>query len=240
MGYNIIDFPSRRRSMSQNGSEIGFEMKHSGTQRLFEYWSDLRGGRSAPYKSEVTARGIGRTLASNTFVLENLPDGARRFRLAGSALHDLFGHELRGMSANAIVEQDQQARLRSLLDDCLAAPAVCVLQCEAHFGSSDAIKVEILLAPLRSDFDQMNRVLGAAHVLNDSIYDVAPAPRKCRITSARTLDFAGPNQFDADAPLPGFADPVSSFDFESHSLSAIEGGAKTGEPRRGHLKVVKD
>lgn len=240
MGYKIDDTFNGRRNMSQNGSETGFEMRHPGTRRLFEYWSDLRGGRTAPYKSEVTARGIGRTLASNTFVLENLPDGARRFRLAGSALHDIFGHEMRGMSANAMVAPDEQPRLKSLLDECLGQPTVCVLNCQAIAPDGDVAPVEILFAPLRSDFNQMNRVLGAVHLMSDGEQLTRPLPRKCRILSARTLDFAGSRGFDVDAPMAGFADERATFDFERPGLSAIEGGAKTGAPRRGHLKVVKD
>ena len=240
MGYKIDDTFNGRRNMSQNSSETGFEMRHPGTRQLFEYWSDLRGGRTAPYKSEVTARGIGRTLASNTFILENLPDGDRRFRLAGSTLHDIFGHELRGMSANAIVEADERARLKSLLDDCLGAPTVCVLNCQAISPDGGALPIEIFFAPLRSDFDQMNRVLGAVHLLNASDQMAQPLPRKCRIISARTFDFARPSRFDVDAPMAGFADARANFDFERPGLSAIEGGANTGAPRRGHLKVVKD
>lgn len=240
MGYNLEGLKYGRPKMSQDGAEAGFEMKHPGTRQLFEYWSDLRGGRSAPYKSEVTARGVGRTLASNTFVLENLVDGARRFRLAGSGLFDIFGHELRGMSADAIMAQEGRARLKSLLDDCLAAPAVCIVHCDAQTGGAKALPVEILLTPLRSDFDQMNRILGAVHVLDQADARIDPAPRICVITSARTFDFTGGNRFDVDAPPPGFAETGTYFDFQRRGLSAIEGGARTGAPRRGHLKVVKD
>lgn len=226
--------------MSHNEPETSFEMKHSGTRQLFEYWSDLRGGRAAPYKSEVTARGVGRILASNTFILENLADGARRFRLAGSGLHDIFGLELRGMSALAIIQQESRARMQSLMDDCLAAPAICVLTCRAELLGGDALTLEIFLAPLRSDFGQMNRILGAAHVMDGAQTPIECAPRRCSITDAKTLAFSGPATPETYAPLPGFAEPAQDFDFQRPGLSAIEGGARTGEPRRGHLKVVKE
>jgi len=240
MGYDTVTFLDGRRNMSHNDPETGFEMKHSGTRQLFEYWSDLRGGRAAPYKSEVTARGIGRTLASNTFILENLADGARRFRLAGSGLHDIFGLELRGMSAQAIMQQESRARMQSLMDECLAAPAVCVFRCSAETQRGPALSLEIVLAPLRSDFDQMNRILGAAHVLDDEQVPVETAPRRCQITDARTLAFTGPSRFEVSAPLPGFAEPPAEFDFQRPGFSSIDGGAQTGQRRRGHLKVVKD
>lgn len=240
MGYDIGEFINGRRDMSHNDPEAGFEMKHSGTRQLFEYWSDLRGGRAAPYKSEVTARGIGRTLASNTFILENLADGTRRFRLAGSGLHEIFGLELRGMSAQAIMQQESRVRMQSLMDDCLAAPSVCVFTCRAEMQGGDALLLEIVLAPLRSDFDQMNRILGAAHVLEEEHALIKSAPRRCLITDAKTFAFTDPGRFEVSAPLPGFAEPAAGFDFQRTGLSAIDGGARTGERRHGHLKVVKD
>jgi len=226
--------------MSQNDPEISFEMKHAGTRKLFEYWSNLRGGRTAPYKSEVTAQAIGPTLASNTFVLENLADDTRRFRLAGSRLYDIFGLELRGMSAHAMVEWDGRERMDSLLGYCLSAPAVCVIDCQAQTSDDEYLSIEILLAPLRSDFDRLSRVLGSVNVLGQEGTRVGVAPRKCRILSAKAFDFSRPSRFDVDAPMPGFADTGTTFDFEGPDLSAIEGGAKTGRPRRGHLKVVKE
>lgn len=240
MRYYVGGDTNGRSKMSHNDPVAGFEMKHSGTRQLFEYWSDLRGGRSAPYKSEVTARGIGRTLASNTFILENLADGARRFRLAGSRLHDIFGLELRGMSAQAIMQQESRSRMQSLMDDCLAAPTVCVFTCSAEIQGGDALPIEIILAPLRSDFDQMNRILGAAHVLGEENATVETSPRRCQIIKARTFSFTDSGRYEVSAPLPGFAEPAADFDFQRPELSAIEGGARTGERRRGHLKVVKD
>ncbi len=240
MGYGEGPFIDGRSKMSHNDPEAGFEMKHSGTRQLFEYWSDLRGGRAAPYKSEVTARGIGRTLASNTFILENLADGARRFRLAGSGLHDIFGLELRGMSAQAIMLHESRARMQSLMDDCLAAPTVCVFICSAEMQGGNALSLEIILAPLRSDFDQMNRILGAAHVLGEEQAVIETAPRRCQIIKAKTFAFTDSGRYEVNAPLPGFAEPAAEFDFQRTGLSAIEGGARTGERRRGHLKVVKD
>ena len=152
--------------MSRNETGQRFEMKHSGKRQLFEYWNDLRGSRTAPYKSEVTARGIGRLLASNTFIMENLGDGNQRFRLAGSHLHDIFGLEVRGMSALTLMEPDFRQRFRALIEECLAGPVIGLLECVARTPEGAAVRLVIILAPLRSDFDQMNRMLGANHLLD--------------------------------------------------------------------------
>lgn len=241
MSYNRTDIPSIGTRMSQNDAEAGFELRHAGSRRLFEYWSDLRGGRAAPYKSEVTARGVGRALAGNTFILERLSDGAMRFRLAGSRLFDVFGLEVRGMSALSIMDGDSRTRFRSLVEECLAGPAVGAMTCIANTPDGEEITLEIILAPLRSDFDQMNRVLGGVHVLDQEQDEIETAPRRCRITAAHTLSFEdGERGFEIDGPVAGFAEEQAPFEMDRPALKPIEGGAPSGERRRGHLKLVED
>ena len=241
MNYNGRRFKNGLSNMPHNESEFGFDVEHSGTRQLIEYWSGLRGGRSAPFKSEVTARGIGRHLASNTFILESLGHGVHRFRLAGSFLHDIFGLELRGMSALSIMQKDSRSRYQSLIEECLSAPAIGVILCKATTPNGTESNLEIALTPLRNDFDQLNRILGSVHeVPAETDQPMQTSPRQCRILNARTFVATGPNQFQVSAPMPGFGEPGSGFDFERPGLSTIEGGAQTGERRRGHLKVVKE
>lgn len=240
MGYDTGRFDGGWRNMSQNETEISFEMKHSGSRQLYEYWSDLRGGRPTPYRSEVSARGIGRSLTSNTFILETLGEGVRRFRLAGTSLYNIFGLELRGMNALSIMDRKNHARLSSILDECLAAPSVCVLTCQATAPKGEKLSLEIFIAPLRSDFDQMNRMLGTAHILDEQDATIPPAPRKCIIVRAKTFSLNGVSEPKTSKALSGFAESAAKFDFKQPVLTQIEGGAKTGLPRRGHLKVVKD
>lgn len=231
--------------MTQN-ERSGFELKHPGSHRLFEYWTSLRAGRVAPYKSEVTAAGVGRRLAGNTFVIERMSDGAQRFRLAGSKIYDIFGLELRGMSAAAIMDRASRAKFRELIDEVLAAPCLGAATAEAMTTDGAATPVELLLAPLRSDFDQMNRIIGVVHVYGDDLADVDCAPRRCLLTKAATLSFDAEKRSDLRAPLPGFAEQATALEHDAPGLRAIDGGAakgpatKGGAPRRGHLKLVKD
>lgn len=244
MSYIEDEDDKHRRRMTQNDTVNGFELKHPGSRALFEYWSDLRAGRAAPYKAEVTAQGIGRTLASNTFILENLGDGNLRFRLAGTRLYDIFGLEVRGMSALAIMNDASRTRFRALIADAMQSVRVGVCRAAAATPQGERIMLEMIFAPLRSDFDQMNRMLGAVHVLDVEDEDLIRAPRRCDILASSSLSF-GVGAPAHEGPLPGFADRPTGFTHDAPPpLKSIDGGAdpktETSPPRRGHLKVVDD
>lgn len=242
MSYTRGGDDNGRHTMTQNDTVNGLELKHPGSRQLFEYWSDLRAGRTAPYKAEVTAQGIGRTLASNTFILENLGDGNLRFRLAGTRLYEIFGLEVRGMSALSIMNDSSRVRFRTLIADAMASARVGVCRLAAITPDGQSIMLELIFAPLRSDFDQMNRMLGAVHVLGGEDEDLVRAPRRCDILASSSLSFG--SEEPHETVLPGFGDKPSGFTHDAPPpLKTIEGGAK-GEantpPRRGHLKIVDD
>lgn len=231
-----------RFKMTQSTGAASARMRHPGTRRLFEYWTELTGARPAPYRSEVTAQGLGRGFATNAFVLENLGDGNIRFRVAGSGLRDIFGLELRGMSALSVFREDDRNRFRALVEAALERPCVGLAQCLAATPAGDPRDVELILAPLRSDFDEMNRVLGGFHVIGDPI--VEPSLRRCVIQSACTLRLER-DASEIDGPLAGFADEEAAFSGpDGPRLTAIEGGkrwsARSGDRRSGHLKVVTE
>lgn len=231
-----------RHTMTQNGTVNGLELKHPGSRQLFDYWSDLRAGRAAPYKAEVTAQGIGRTLASNTFILENLGDGNLRFRLAGSRLYDIFGLEVRGMSALAIMNDASRAKFRTLISDAMDGARVGVCLATANTPDGHSTMLELIFAPLRSDFDQMNRMLGAVHVLGDDEDELERAPRRCDILASSSLSFRTGTEHEG--ALPGFGERPAGFAHDAPPpLQAIDGGASgapNSPPRRGHLRVIKD
>lgn len=243
MGYDETGSGKGGMTMSQFGSSGSLELRHVRSRQLFEYWTSLRAGRTAPYKSEVTAQGLGRTLAGNVFIMEKMGDGALRYRLSGSRLYDYFGLELRGMSGPTIMETTSRMQFRGLVDDCLSGPELGVVWGAADVDGAERIDFELMLLPLRSDFDQLNRLLGCVFALDRHDADMTMAARRCRIERATTYAFDSETITEATHPLPGFAEPAATFIHDRQpGLTAIDGGAKTPktERRRGHLKLVKD
>lgn len=223
----------------QKSVTLGFDMKHTGSRALHSYWEGLRAGRSAPYKAEVTASGLGRGLAPYVFMLESLGSGAFRFRVSGSALYDIFGLELRGMGAEAVMAGESRQRFVSLAEKTLSSGTAAVARGTTSGGA--ALDFELLLLPLRSDFGQMDRVLGAFHVFNEAaLQQQGEISRRCRIRETALIGVET-KVIRGAAPLPGFAEPAGAFRHDRAALKSVTGGAtQPKERRRDHLRVVKD
>ena len=139
-------------------------MKHENTRELHRYWEDLRTGRAAPYRSEVDPREIARLLDS-TFILERVNPSTTRFRLAGTRLCEAFGMELRGMSALALWNGECRDKVRALLAEVTETPTIGHVACSVETRSGQMMEAEFLYMPLRSDFGEMNRLLGCGYYM---------------------------------------------------------------------------
>jgi len=69
-------------------------MKHKNSHLLVGYWSRLRNGRDAPDQSDLDPRAIKRLLPY-TFILDCENPARPAYRLAGTALCERYGFELK-------------------------------------------------------------------------------------------------------------------------------------------------
>ena len=149
-GGNSIELESYRLSRNNNA------MIHSEIRALYNYWERLRAGRPCPYRAEVDPHDMTGG-AQHLFVLEDLGQGNLRFRLAGTALIDAFGYELRGMSARSVMAGKARESFVALIAETLAEPGVGY----ARLFAPDGVTVwEVVLLPLRGSFGQIDRLIG--------------------------------------------------------------------------------
>lgn len=135
-------------------------MKNTSTRLVFDYWDVLRGERAAPERGEIEPGALRHALA-DTFILENEPIGPV-FRLAGTRLCALIGHELRGRAFTALwpdveAQGDMRRLVQTVMDE--TAGAVAGLSGESSTGAP--IYLELLLLPLRYRGRTHARILGA-------------------------------------------------------------------------------
>jgi hypothetical protein len=239
-GGNSIELASYRLSQNSN------EMIHSEIRALYNYWERLRAGRPCPYRAEIDPRDI-ETDARHLFVLEDLGQGNLRFRLAGTALIDAFGYELRGMSARSVMAGKARESFVALIAETLAEPGVGY----ARLFAPDGVTVwEVILLPLRGNFGQIDRLIGCLHPVSGRAPEAGPDVRDTplRFTidtmSIRPVN-EGPDADQGDAmPLAGFGEAQASFEgAPGRGLTAIEGGLSEDKPKGGgerpKLRVVK-
>ncbi len=230
------------------------EMIHRELRALYHYWETLRAGRSTPMRSDIDPRDM-ECDARNLFILENLGRGNIRFRLAGTAIVDAFGMELRGMNARSIMSPSARESFSVLVSETLEDPGIGYAR--LHDADFPDDIWEVVLLPLRSDFGMIDRVIGCLHPIDASSRRDAESLLRFKIDkmSVETIKVTV-EETDLPTPVEAFAEPAAHFEHAEpkasatiHRLSAIDGGLShrdvdldedRAERSRAHLRVVKD
>jgi hypothetical protein len=237
IGGNSIELASHRLSRSSN------EMIHSEIRALYNYWERLRAGRPCPYRAEVDPRDMAGD-ARHLFMLEDMGQGNMRFRLAGTALLDAFGYELRGMSARSIMDGRARESFVALIAETLAEVGVGY----ARLLAPDAVTVwEVVLLPLRDNFGKIERLIGCLHPVKGHTVTAGDTPLRFTIDemSIRPVE-ATPDPAHGNAlPLAGFGEGQARFTGTPKAgLTAIDGGLgkaeRPGAGERPELRLVRD
>lgn len=220
-------------------TDEGDQMIHTEIRALYDYWEQLRAGRPCPYRAEVDPRDMTGD-ARHLFVLEDLGQGNVRFRLAGTALGDAFGYDLRGMSARSIMHGRARESFVALIGETLAEPGVGYARLTAPDGES---VWEILLLPLRDNFGNVQRLIGCLHPISGRLpqHDGETAMRFTIEEMSIQPVGAAPSEAGDTQALPGFAEGQSVFETGPSGLTAIDGGlaGERQDGKRPRLKVVK-
>jgi len=134
-------------------------MKHAATRMLFSYWDSLRGERAAPERGEVEPGEI-RHILADTFILE-IEEEQTRFRLAGTRICSLFGHELKGAAFSSLWDpqtpEDSKRQIEIITDETAGIVSGMV----GHTNRGDTLDMELILLPLRHRGRTRSRILGA-------------------------------------------------------------------------------
>ena len=125
---------------------------------LKTYWDRLRAGRVAPYRAEIDPRQFEPAL-ENMFIIEKLAPDNMRIRLAGMKICEMMGMEVRGMQPGFLIDEADRTRFDRLLNVVMTEPAVVELKLAAP-NRAGTYRATMLMMPLRSDFGDINRVIG--------------------------------------------------------------------------------
>ncbi|AUC55537.1 MAG: PAS domain-containing protein [Sagittula sp.] len=205
------------------------------------YWRGLCDGSSVPLRSQVDPRGMESAL-ENAFLLERIAPSMAKIRVAGTHLNDLMGMQVAGMPLSSLIAPADRERFGQGVTALFADPAIVRidLRAEAGFGKPD-LEASLVLLPLRSDFGDLTRGLGALI----SHGRIGRTPRRFQvvrmhISAAVSGTPAAPGLAGTDVPQPRPAFEVRE---EQRSFTPAP-AAKTEEPRptvqRGHLRLIVD
>lgn len=145
------------------------DMRHQTSKALFTYWNSVRADRLAPRRFEIEPSEIAHILSS-TFILEHTDMGVFRFRLAGTAMCDAFGVELRGASFMDGWSHHDRLTLERGFTALTGQAAGLQLQMEAAPKGRPSTPFEVLMLPLRHTGDRIDRVLGSFSLLEPPVW----------------------------------------------------------------------
>jgi hypothetical protein len=141
-------------------------MKHRNSHLLVGYWSRLRKGRAVPDQTDIDPRAIKRML-SHVFILDASDVTRPSYRLAGTALCDRFGGELKGMNFLARWEGQSRSTLIALMRQSLLTKQPVSLSSIAATADCGMVELETTLAPVSFGEKEPTRFFAITQVLSD-------------------------------------------------------------------------
>jgi Uncharacterized protein conserved in bacteria len=141
-------------------------MKHKNSHLLVGYWSRLRDGRDVPEQNEIDPRSIKRLLPY-VFILDAANPLRPVYRLAGTALCERFGFELKGTGFLGQWEAQSSLALSSLLQQALTLKQPVCLSSIAATADCGMVELETVLLPIRFGENGPTRFLGMVQILTD-------------------------------------------------------------------------
>jgi hypothetical protein len=179
-------------------------MKHRNSHLFVGYWSRLRSGREVPDQADIDPRALKRML-SHVFILDARDCARPSYRLAGTALCERFGRELRDTSFFAHWESEAREPLVRVLARSLRTSQPVWLSAIGTTEKCAVAEVETVLAPLASGPGLPQRFLGIAHFMGD-LTQLAGRPilSERLIDSGMAAERETADPIDPPAPRPPF------------------------------------
>lgn len=134
-------------------------MKHGTNQALFEYWLRRRGARAVPLRRDIEPSDIHRLLP-DTFILQCEGEQPAEFRIAGSRICALYGHELKGTPFADLWSGQERETVRASVAAMREEGLCTLIGWQARTATRETLRGETLMLPLGTDRQEMNRVLG--------------------------------------------------------------------------------
>ena len=211
-------------------------MRHKDTIRLYQYWNELRAGRPAPDRSEVSPAALGSLLASVMLLDRNGNDEAI-FRIAGSKLCALKCRELRGEALAAMFIPADRRSVSRIVNSVARDHTVAVLETEARSTRGRTVTVEIALLPLEGD---KTGILGIASPSSTPVWLGTEAVE----LDLRGIRFINPETgllFLQNRPSVSLNDHKNAPGYgKTRSLSVVSGGDRGSAPSFGRSFRVYD
>jgi len=134
-------------------------MKTAPTRKMYAYWNARRGSRRAPERGDIEPGAI-REILGDSFIVSFDDAAEHPFRLAGTRVCALFGHELKGSSFVQLWDLASRNLLRGLARSVADEAGAVVAGVGARTAQGSHADLELLLLPLYHRGKTRLRLLG--------------------------------------------------------------------------------
>jgi hypothetical protein len=135
-------------------------MRHPGSRELFQYWSRLKGERTAPERADIDPSAI-RAILADVFILEADPQRLFPLRLSGSRVNALFGSELKGRAFASLWPAAAWGEVAALLEGVMDESHAVVVGLATSGPDGATLELEWLILPLRHHGKTHARLIGS-------------------------------------------------------------------------------
>lgn len=205
-------------------------MKHKHNHFAVGYWNRIRGARVLPDQADIDPRALKRLLP-HVFLLDARAASVELpYRLAGTAICERFGAELRGKSFLAHWDEGSRRVLSVLLRQSLRLTTPVCLTSIGSSADCRMVEIETLLMPITHQGTAPERFLGVTHVLGDASALMGRQLAFERLVSSTLLHG---NDGAAESP-PSFGDGLSQEQINSRAphLRLIVSQGDVADPLR--------
>ncbi len=178
---------------------------------IHDYWTTLRGSRLQPCRTDFNPGAVPDALG-DTFILTLDTEGHFPYRIAGSRICTLFGHDMQGLSFMAPFDAEARAHLTGIILSVKSRGCVTELSLNAYTRDNKRAELGLVFLPLSSSCKNEGRMLGA----------MAPKRPIPWIGTERITKLTV-SQLDKQ-PTPSSPDPGNDFRDMKLSLRLIQGG----------------
>ena len=198
-------------------------MKHKNSHLLVGYWSRLRRGRDIPDQTDIDPRAIKRML-SHVFIVDATSPSRPLYRLAGTALCQRFGFELKGTGFLGHWEAQSGMTLGALMRQALKVKQPICISSIGATADAGMVEMETILVPVSFGGGGATRFIGMTQLLGDTSMLAGQPIAYQRIVSSELLR--------EDEPLSTFDEPATPV------IPPYPPVHTPAHPRAPHLRLV--
>jgi hypothetical protein len=171
-------------------------MKTAPARKMFAYWNQRRGSRLAPERGDIEPGAI-REILGDSFIASFDAAADHPFRLAGTRVCALFGHELKGKPFGQLWDLASRNAVRTLAAAVAEDGGAAIAGVGARTAQGSHTDLELLLLPLYHRGNLRLRLLGVLTPLTVPYWLGAEQVVSLTLGAVRHL---GPTVQPLDAP----------------------------------------